>query len=268
MPSIRNQDSHIQLPKSFQKPFSKRCTKIIDDHSQKIDEVAYYDLKDSSIKQSSIKELGTKHGYYSKEIELVLSNYVEKPISSLRDKSYQIKKGFDVTFTDADCLNFINYIIWSSLRNSKKAKELEEKLNIPKNQQVTPVREAILGAICVYQEKFLQRFNLLNSFLVGIVSGDSERSFVLPQSGFFIVDWPSHSSSNVFVIPFLPQISIGLVPNQFKKYYPKRIVTLSSDDITLFNRTAFLFEQHSGQGFVIGLQEELIRFQSDLNWKS
>ena len=250
--------SHIQLPKWIMRNFQ----------DEKTGRIPYLGLANLKIGQSGIMKLGVLEDYYSADGEKFLSQLIEKPLSTLRDKVLNFINGtankVELPAEDEQLLRQYFYV---STSRSKSA------LNSLKTQNVISqfMPEQVNHDTLVQSAYALSDVsdNLVSEYIMGVYVNQTDTEFVVPRNCYYTLP---QESAQCIVMPITPTIALGLFPPSFVEKHPLfnqyRIQIVNDISVAqIMNMRALLYEYAVNNEFIIGRQkkelERLIQYLHD-----
>lgn len=251
-------NSHIQVPKSLLKNFSKRIIEIKDNLPIKKRCVYSLNLKSKNIDHVDIKELNTELGYYSDKIESQLSiiesefgECVVAVIDFMNQNFNKTNKTFEIYKYEQTIKRFILY----SIARTKKIKStIQEKGEFYKEYPEYYTHSKIVEKT----EEVYNNLTLLDDYSLTVMYTENYQ-FVLPKYcwyGGFI-------DKETIVLPFSPKYTFVLFPNKnISKYLSDGVlgvITCDTEEVKVANRIALIHEQKADNEFIVAQDEQELR---------
>ncbi len=231
-------NSHIQVPNFILKNFRDKSGKV-----------NHLDLEKLQIRACGSKDLGTEYGYYSDEIESLLNKEFENPFSKvISDIKGFLKEPQNGLLLPSDFDDVCKrYITISSSRSdllfdafkseSFTAFLFSEQQN---HDNVVSFTMGYNGGI----------FPELLSYKVRLLVNNTNRTFLLPRNGFYVV---SSDGKQCVAAPIMPEAAILLIPGENTEESNAETEVMTIDDSTgvwWMNRQAVWFEYVYNKSFV------------------
>lgn len=254
-------NSHIQITKSLMKNFSVVQNVINDKGKPEKHNVVYcYDFATDSIELKDIKILGTEYGYFSKEAEIFLSNFVENNVGDLIKKFKEANDGELIEFSDNQSIDLGLFLCYSFIRSNFVVDIIKGILDtaVP-GKKVNPPQEVALCLAHEFVKLLGNRF-----FTVVTIAESCDREFIIPRNCFYICD--TDTVKDILVLPFTPQRAFAFVLVEYWELFGTNerrlsVVLDSHDNIDIMNDSAYLTEKAFNNAFLVSKnKKELERY--------
>lgn len=238
-------NSHIQAPRSV-------IARFVDSNFKK---VHYIDVKTGYIGLCGAKKLGTELGWYSDDVEKLLSNKLENPFAKWCNRIIRFIKGenSDLHISEEDDVLVKSYLITSIGRSDCIFKMFDDEKCF--NQIDSQVKHDLMVRLSLKTAEFEDI--RLSEYTWEIFHNKSSSFFILPRNCFYVVD---DDIEKLIVMPISTEIAIGLFPKEFSKrnssFSSERIVAIyDNETIRYMNSRAMQYESVMNDGFAVSARK-------------
>ena len=225
-------DSHIQLPISIIESFSEK--KPVAGTNGKINtadfvNALYYGQQTSSPIRTN--EYGSQHGYYTEEIEELLSNEFESPIGEIRKKFIKFSKRriSEVTIDKNDYLNVKKYLRMLFYRS-----QFFYDLYMKESKIAKIVGTTHSDYIQMCYDLNVEPIPDFSKYTIALVVATGKRHFINSFTGFSFYENRFVSNNPMFFAPLSPVCGIMFIlPNGNSKDDIYIDPLFANDDVTL-----------------------------------
>lgn len=245
MSSTKHQiNSHIQIPESFMARFSHEGSYDTffngEKHQNKKKFIWFFDIKRKKYGEVLIDEYYTKIGYYSDEIEHILSKEIESPINALATRVRKNYKSGKEQFLSDSEIKCLNKLIFTSIA---RADNIVQKLSNYLPNNVSP------NKIVDYTNNYLDYQQHFND--IDIIYNETKTDFVIPTCCII-------TTKQGVIIPLFKNIAIRIRTNVFSKSKLSVVTYKNDKDIENINMAAFDNERSNRQIILFKTEEQLL----------
>jgi len=246
--------SHVLIPKSFLKGFSKKSG------DGKVVEVL--NLSNNTISTEKIKTLGTAENYFSGDAELYLNKNIEQPIGVIS----RLLKGFEknilteIALTKKDNETIIRFLYYCLLRRRETVKIVNEN-SIASQIIGTIPPEALFNLAELTTEA-----NIFSGMIANILINRSGYGFVIPQNCYYqMVKIEGGEAIYTYILPVNPNAAF-IIEREENHKKAKYAVVENKSKVETLNMLALKAEQSGDNGFIVSKSiDELIPLQNYLS---